>query len=178
MVFSRLNSGAIKMIRIILKSYLRFFSNLVWVLSPASNTWITQRVLKKLGVKVAGELNYVSALVWFDGDRYDQITLGHGVTISSNVRLLTHDWSPYTVARSLLGDDVEVKGAKRPISLGDYVFVGTGSIVMPGATIGRGSIIGAGSVVRGAIPEYSIVVGSPGEIVGDSRDIVRKVYGS
>jgi len=166
------------MVRILLKIYLRFLSNLVWMVDPALNTRLTQRALKRLGVKIEGELNYVSALVWFDGDNYGQITLGHGVTISSNVRLLTHDWAPYTVARSLHGDDVEVKGSKRPISLGDYVFVGTGSIVMPGASIGRGSVIGAGSVVRGNIPEYSIVVGSPGEIVGDSRDIVTKVYGS
>lgn len=166
------------MVRILLKIYLRFLSNLVWIASPALNTKLTQRALKALGVKIEGELNYVSALVWFDGDKYDQITLGHGVTISSNVRLLTHDWAAYTVARSLHGDNVVVKGSKRPISVEDYVFVGTGSIIMPGASIGRGSVIGAGSVVRGRIPEYSIVVGSPCKIVGDSRNIVTKVYGS
>lgn len=166
------------MLRILLKIYLRFISNLIWSASPALNTRLTQRILKALGVKVKGELNYVSALVWFDGDRYDQITLGHGVTISSNVRLLTHDWAAYTVARSIYGDDVVIKGSKRPIYLEDYVFVGTGSIIMPGAFIGRGAVIGAGSVVRGRIPEYSIVVGNPAKIVGDSRDIVKKVYGS
>ncbi len=162
--------------RVLLKVYLRYISNIVWALSPAVNTKLMQRALSTLGVKISGTLNYVSALVWFDGGSYQHIALGHGVTISSNVRLLTHDWSYYTVAKSIWGDDVELKGVTKGVRLEDYVFVGTGSIIMPGAHIGRGSVIGAGSVVRGRIPEYSVVVGSPGKIVGDSRELVKKVY--
>lgn len=48
---------------------------------------------------------------------------------------------------------------------------------MPGTTIGRGCIIGAGSVVRGTIPEYSIVIGNPCEVIGNSREYFEKKTG-
>jgi maltose O-acetyltransferase len=37
---------------------------------------------------------------------------------------------------------------------------------MPGVTIGKGSIIAAGSVVTKDVPEYSIIGGIPGQIIG------------
>ncbi len=47
---------------------------------------------------------------------------------------------------------------------------------MPGTKIGRGCLIGAGTVVRGEIPDYSIVVGSPGQIIGDTREHIASQF--
>ena len=41
---------------------------------------------------------------------------------------------------------------------------------MPGSRIGRNVIIGAGSVVRGEVPDNSIVIGNPAHTVGDTLD--------
>lgn len=51
------------------------------------------------------------------------------------------------------------------ITLGDDVWIGANSVVLPGVRIGNGAVIGAGSVVTKNIPEYAIAVGNPAKII-------------
>ena len=46
--------------------------------------------------------------------------------------------------------------------IGDGSWLGYGTVVLPGATIGRHVVVGANSVVTGEIPDYCVAVGSPG----------------
>lgn len=121
------------------------------------------------GMRFVGRPNYLSARINFDGTDYSLIEIHEGVTISSFVRVLTHDWSLHTVAKAVGHFATKPIGKIKGVSIGPYSFVGTGSIIMPGAKIGRGCIIGAGTVVRGTIPDYSIVAGSPCQVIGDTR---------
>jgi acetyltransferase-like isoleucine patch superfamily enzyme len=121
-----------------------------------------------------GSPNYISTKVWLDSTDYSLIEIGDGVTISSFVRLLTHDWSATTVLRGL-GHRVDPPvGRIASISIGHHSFIGTGTVVMPGAHIGHCVIIGAGSVVRGDIPDYAVAFGSPLAVTGDSRKHVQR----
>jgi acetyltransferase-like isoleucine patch superfamily enzyme len=52
-----------------------------------------------------------------------------------------------------------------PIVLGNGVWLGFDSCVLPGVTIGDGAIVGARSVVVESVPAYSIVVGNPARLV-------------
>ena len=52
-----------------------------------------------------------------------------------------------------------------PITIEDNVWIGGGTIVLPGITIGRNSVIGAGSVVTKSIPTYSVAVGNPCRVI-------------
>jgi acetyltransferase-like isoleucine patch superfamily enzyme len=54
---------------------------------------------------------------------------------------------------------------ERPVSIGDGSWIGHGSVVLPGARIGRHVTIGANSVVSGEIPDYSVAVGSPAKVI-------------
>lgn len=54
---------------------------------------------------------------------------------------------------------------RRPVVVGDDVWFGTRSIVMPGIKIGSHVIIGANSVVTKDVPDYAIVGGSPAKII-------------
>jgi len=51
------------------------------------------------------------------------------------------------------------------ITLGDDVWIGANSVILPGVTIGRGAVIGAGAVVTKDIPEYAIAVGNPARVI-------------
>ena len=55
--------------------------------------------------------------------------------------------------------------ATRPVRIGDRAWLGTGVLVMPGATIGRHVVVGGGSVVTGDLPDYSVAVGNPARVV-------------
>jgi len=54
---------------------------------------------------------------------------------------------------------------ERPVIIGDGSWLGHGTVVLPGAHIGRHVVIGANSVVTGEIPDYSIAVGAPARVV-------------
>ncbi len=152
---------------------------LIAFLRPIKLRWATVIYiffLRRWGTRFTGRPAYISGKVDIDGTDYSLVTLGEGVTISSYVRILTHDWAPHTIGKAMGINTASPLGRILPVTIGDYSFIGTGSIVMPGASIGRGCIIGAGTVVRGSIPDFSIVIGSPGQIVGDSRDYMAKQF--
>lgn len=54
---------------------------------------------------------------------------------------------------------------EREVVIGDGSWIGHGSVVLPGARIGRHVAIGANSVVTGDIPDFSVAVGSPARVV-------------
>ena len=54
---------------------------------------------------------------------------------------------------------------ERPVRIGDGSWIGHGSVVLPGADIGRNVVIGANSVVRGTIPDFSVAAGVPAKVV-------------
>jgi acetyltransferase-like isoleucine patch superfamily enzyme len=148
--------------------------NFMWYVSPKNATKLYSEFLKKNGADVSGLPNYLSAKIWFDGADYSKITLGKEITISSNVRILTHDWSVYTVAKAHGHFQKNPVGIHRSVKIGDYSFVGTGAILLPGVELGKGVLVGAGSVVRGKVPDHSIVVGNPAQIVGNTKDFIKK----
>lgn len=84
------------------------------------------------------------------------IILGNNVTLSPNVKLYTigHDYTMLNMP-DLAG----------PIIVGDFVWIGGNSIILPGVTIGEGAVIGAGSVVTRNIPPYSVAVGCPAKVI-------------
>lgn len=51
------------------------------------------------------------------------------------------------------------------IVIKDDVWIGYGTTVLGGLTIGEGSIVAAGSIVINNVPEYSIVAGNPAKVI-------------
>lgn len=84
------------------------------------------------------------------------ITIGDNVTLAPRVHILSHDAS----TKVFLGY-TRVENT----NIGNNVFVGAGSIVLPGVTIGNNVIIGAGSIVSRDIPDDSVAVGNPARVV-------------
>ncbi len=56
-------------------------------------------------------------------------------------------------------------GEHDPIEIGSGSWIGHGAVILPGARIGRNVVVGAGSVVRGTVPDHSVVVGVPARVV-------------
>ncbi|OMJ13234.1 putative acetyltransferase [Smittium culicis] len=52
-----------------------------------------------------------------------------------------------------------------PLKIGDNVWIGGGSIILPGITIGNNSVIAAGSVVTKDVPENVVVAGNPAKFM-------------
>lgn len=84
------------------------------------------------------------------------IEIGDNVTLGNRVQLLAHD----DAAEQWLG----YRKVGR-IVIGDNVFIGAGSTVLPSVTIGENSIIGAGSLVNKSIPANCVAAGVPAKVV-------------
>lgn len=54
---------------------------------------------------------------------------------------------------------------EKPVVVGEGSWIGAGSVILPGAHIGKHVAIGANSVVNGNIPDYSVAVGSPAKVI-------------
>lgn len=156
--------------KILCFSLVRLVSNF----KPSLATKIQYVFFKRWGMNFTGKPNYISSKIWFDGTDYSLITIGEQVTMSSYIRVLTHDWALHTIAKAFDIPQESPIGRIKGVKVGDYSFIGTGTILMPGCDIGKGCIIAAGTVVRGKIPDFSIYAGSPGEVIGDSREYLNK----
>jgi acetyltransferase-like isoleucine patch superfamily enzyme len=54
---------------------------------------------------------------------------------------------------------------EEPVQIGDGSWLGTGTVVLPGAQIGRHVAVGANSVVTGKLPDYCVAVGAPARVI-------------
>lgn len=102
-----------------------------------------------------GEGTWIGFYCLLDG-QVAQLTVGRNCDISSGSQIYTHSTHLRCVE---LGEKVI-----GPVELGDRVFVGAGSVILPNTKIGHHSVIGALSVVRGEFPPYSLIVGSPAKL--------------
>ena len=78
------------------------------------------------------------------------IHIGDNTMITGNVIMLAHD---------------HVRGIITDTFIGRHVFLGGGSIIMPGVKVGNHVVVGSGSVVTKDIPDHSVVVGNPARVI-------------
>ncbi len=98
------------------------------------------------------------------------IRIGNQVLIAPNVQFYTAT-HPIEASERFVENWDETSGdlffrtKALPIIIEDNVWIGGGTIVLAGVTIGNNSVIGAGSVVTKSIPPYSVAVGNPCKII-------------
>jgi galactoside O-acetyltransferase len=98
----------------------------------------------------------------------DFSSLSHGVRILSAID--TYDGDRLT--NSTLPEEV-LRVHSAPVTIGKYVPIGSGSMILPGVDIGEGAAVGAMSLVNHPIPEWTIYAGNPAKQVGTrSRSLI------
>lgn len=93
------------------------------------------------------------------------ISIGDNVTLAPRVHILAHDASMWK----------ELGYAKIGyVEIGDNVFIGAGTIVLPGVKIGNDVVIGAGSVVVHDVQNNSVVAGNPAKLIMRYDEFIEK----
>ncbi len=83
------------------------------------------------------------------------ITIDDDVQIAANVQLISNNHDPYE--RNVI--------TCKPVHICEGAWVGAGSTVLPGVTIGKHAIVGAASVVTKDVPDYAVAVGNPAKVI-------------
>lgn len=102
------------------------------------------------------------------------IELGDYSSLSAGVRLLSaiDDFGGRKMTNSTLPEGVLGIQAM-PITIGRYVPIGTGSLILPGVEAGEGAAVGAMSLVRQSLKPWTIYAGNPAQPVAErARDLV------
>lgn len=105
----------------------------------------------------------------------EKINIGSCIMFAPNIQIYTsyHPILPeerYIYERDS-SDPIYYRTCADPVTIKDGVWIGGGSIILPGVTIGKNSIIGAGSVVNRSIPDNCIAVGNPCKVIKYFDDI-------
>ena len=137
----------------------RMLKKLVLGYKADSESYIT--FLKRRGAEIGDNVRiFTPAQTYIDTQAPHLLHIGTDVVITGPVTILIHDYSPFVCARSHRNDE-RAAASMRPVYIGDNVFIGWCSTILPGAVIGENSIIGAGSVVSGVIEANSVYAGNP-----------------
>lgn len=98
------------------------------------------------------------------------VTIGDNCQIAPNVAIYTAGHPVHPQTRNTAYEF----GA--PVTIGDNVWLGGNTVVLPGVTIGSNSVIGAGSVVTRDIPEWSLAAGNPCRVIRKITEADRRLY--
>lgn len=148
------------------------FLNIIEMINGDAYKFMSYRFFLFCGIRFSGKPNYISSDVYLDECKL--ITIGADCVVSKRVVFLTHDYS-LTTGLKAIGKTPQVdKMIVDKITLGNNVFVGLGSTLLPGTNIGDNCIIGAGCVVKGVIPSNSVVIGNPAKVICSLSDYANK----
>lgn len=137
----------------------------------SSKAWILGK--KNLKIEDNVWINHYARI-----DTTSGVEIGEGCQIGYGVCILSH--SSHIAIRLLGKHYMETALENRagyifkPVKIGKYTFVGGGSCIMPGVTVGKGCVIGVNSVVTHDIPDYSIAMGNPARVTGSTLDTDRE----
>ena len=115
----------------------------------------TTEKLISMGMKVGENFKRLNGVI-LDPSHCWLIEIGDNVTMAPRVHILCHDAS----TKQFL--DYTKIGR---VSIGNNVFIGAETVVLPGVTIGNNVIIGANSTVTHNVPDNTVVAGSPAKVI-------------
>lgn len=124
----------------------------------------TTEKLISMGMKVGQDFGRLHGVI-LDPSHCWLIEIGDHVTMAPRVHILCHDASTKRYLNyTKIGR----------VTIGNNVFIGAESVVLPGVTIGSNVIIGANSTVTHDIPDNTVAAGSPARVICTLEEYLAK----
>lgn len=135
------------------------------------NKELTVKTARKIGVEIGENCRFINVTKSTFGSEPYLIKLGNHVTITKGVSFITHDGGVWVFRNEEQNIDVFGK-----IEVGNNVFIGLNSLILPGVTIGNNVVIAAGSVVTRHIESNCVVGGNPARKIKTIEEYREKLW--
>lgn len=135
-------------------------------------------ILKRGGVKVG---NHVSMFASVDIRNLKGLVIENGCSIGPKVLLdarkgihihknvtIAYDAIIWTLHHDMNSTDFKAVGA--PVEIGEYAWICSRSIILPGVKIGKGAVVASGAVVTKDVEPYAVVAGIPAKKIGERKE--------
>jgi acetyltransferase-like isoleucine patch superfamily enzyme len=141
---------------------LRYIRNQIWAkLDPLGYA-------RSIGVRLGSNVNFFGMPQGMFGTEPWLITIGNNVYITAGCQFITHDGGTLILRKEV--PDLELTAT---ITIGNDVYIGVRTLIMPGVSIGNRCIIGAGSIVTRNIPGNSVAAGVPARVIKSTDDYLK-----
>lgn len=161
---------------------------LIFLLNICRGEWVTNKILygrylvdkerlKRKNV-VIGYNTIIYNTEFSTSSKGDHFFIGNNCTITG-ATLLGHDASPCVFLKQLIiKENIWERGARKSyhsaIYIGDNVFIGVRSVILPGVKIGSNVVIAAGSIVTSDVPDNCVYGGNPAKLIKSIDDYIDK----
>ncbi len=141
-------------------------------------SWCARKLFKKCGKNIViKSMAYFGSGKNIEMDDYSQLGINckveEDLVMGDNV-LMGPDVIIYSSSHEYKDPDIPVmfQGGieRRPVIIGNDVWIGTRVIIMPGVHIGNHVIIGANSVVTHDVPDYVVIAGCPARVMKNRKN--------
>lgn len=127
---------------------------------------------KYIGVRLGANVNFYGMHPAMFSTEPWLITIGNNVHVTSGCQFVTHDGGTLVLRHK--EPSLEITA---PIVVGNNVYIGMRTIILPGVVIGDNVVIGAGSVVSKSIPSDTVVAGVPAKKIKDIDTYFNEIKG-
>lgn len=148
------------------------------ILSNMPSARIRKKGLKWLGMRFVGSAYFYEGFHVRDPQKIiigDKVSIGPkvlldgrcGLTLGNSVVVgyeaiiwtLNHDYN-----------DVHFCGKGAPVEIGDFAWICSRSIILPGIKIGKGAVVASNAVVTKDVPPFAVVGGVPARVIGHREE--------
>ena len=153
--------------------FLEFVTAMIWWFSFVPSHTLRKVFLKAVGIRIGRRSYLHSGLRIYDpkGISIGEGTIiGYDATLDGRDRLEIGDHSEiasqvmiYNGSRDIHSEDFRM--VLKPVRIGNYVFIGPRTIILPGVTVGDGAVVAAGAVVTKDVPAKMLVGGVPATVI-------------
>ncbi|HMN79427.1 MAG TPA: DapH/DapD/GlmU-related protein [Burkholderiaceae bacterium] len=160
---------------------IRHLINLLLLALPPTRFFVLRRMmLRWAGIRLGERVSFCGP-AWIFGR--GELSIDRGTWISPGATIFTHAEVPIRIGANCdigpkvtvmtgthtIGDATRRAGppVARPVTVEDGCWIGGGSLILAGVSIGRGAIVAAGSVVTRDVAPNSLVGGAPAKLLRD-----------
>jgi len=126
-------------------------------------------IYRKIRKIIIGKNTYISPKAYIDHHKSYSVEIGENCYITRDCIILDHTQDKQGGPLKLWGG---IEYGK--VKIGNNVFIGVKSVIMPGVTIGDNVIIGAMSLVTKDIPSNVVAFGQPAKVIKSIDEVITR----